>query len=111
MTEDRTKSRDAAPWARASNDVKKPQSPMCDSCRKLDFKIFVKQNGNILCFSHTSDSEASYCTKKFKKANKTKIIYISDNHIEYEVSLHFWGVWPTVRRWPRIKCIIRIKKI
>ena len=34
---------------------------------------------------------------KFQKANKTKINHNNDNHIELEVSLHFWGIWPTVR--------------
>ena len=29
-------SRDGTPWARATNNVKKPQSQMCESCRKLD---------------------------------------------------------------------------
>ena len=49
----------AAPWARATNNVKKPQSQMCESW----FKIFVKQDRSILCFSHTFDSEVFYCTK------------------------------------------------
>ena len=26
------------------------------------------------------------------------IIHIYDNHIKFEVSLHFWRIWPTVRR-------------
>ena len=29
----------AAPWARATNNVKKPQSQMCESCRKLDLRF------------------------------------------------------------------------
>ena len=36
--------------------------------------------------------------KKFQQTNKTKINHINDNHIKFEVSLHFWGIWPTVRR-------------
>ena len=35
---------------------------------------------------------------KFQQASKTKINHINDNHIEFEVSLHFWGIWPTVRQ-------------
>ena len=31
--------RRAAPWARATNNVKKPQSQMCESCRKLDLRF------------------------------------------------------------------------
>ena len=34
---------------------------------------------------------------KFQQTNKTKINYINDNHIKFEVSLHFWRIWPTVR--------------
>ena len=33
-----------------------------------------------------------------KQAKKTKIDHINDNHIKFEVSLHFLGIWPTVRR-------------
>ena len=33
---------------------------------------------------------------KFQQTNKTKINHINDNHIEFEVSLHFLGIWPTV---------------
>ena len=35
---------------------------------------------------------------KFQQTNKTKINHISDNHIK--VSLHFWGIGPTMWRWP-----------
>ena len=31
--------RTATPWARATNNVKKPQSQMCESCRKLDLRF------------------------------------------------------------------------
>ena len=35
----------------------------------------------------------------FQQTNKNKINHINDNHIEFEfeVSLHFLGIWPTVR--------------
>ena len=35
---------------------------------------------------------------KFQLKTKTKINHINDNHIEFEVSLHFLGIWPTVCR-------------
>ena len=45
-------------WARATKNVKKPQSQMCESCFDT-----VKQNRNIFDFSQTYDSEVCYCTK------------------------------------------------
>ena len=40
---------------------------------------------------------------KFQQTNKTKLNHINDNHINVEVSLYFWGIWPTVwrpgRKW------------
>ena len=35
---------------------------------------------------------------KFQQTNKNNITHINDNHIKFEVSLHFWGIWPTVGR-------------
>ena len=35
---------------------------------------------------------------KFEQTNKNRIDHINDNHIKFEVSLHFWGNWPTVRQ-------------
>ena len=35
---------------------------------------------------------------KFQQTNKTKINPIKNNHIKFEVSLHFWGIWPIVRK-------------
>ena len=29
------------------------------------------------------------------------ITHINDNHIKFEVTLHFWRIWPTVRRSSR----------
>ena len=34
---------------------------------------------------------------KFQQINKTKMNCINDNNIKFEVSLHFGGIWPTVR--------------
>ena len=33
---------------------------------------------------------------KFQQTNKNKINHINDNHIKFEVSLHFGGIWHTV---------------
>ena len=32
------------------------------------------------------------------RQKKTKINHINDNHIKFDVSLHFGGIWPIVRR-------------
>ena len=39
----------------------------------------------------------SILQNKFQQTNKTEINHIIDKHIKFEVSLHFWGIWPTVR--------------
>ena len=33
---------------------------------------------------------------KFRQTNKNRINHINDNHVMFEVSLHFFGIWPTV---------------
>ena len=48
-------------------------------------------------FSHTFDSKFAIVQNKFEQTNKNKINHINDNHIKFEVSLHFWGIWTTVR--------------
>ena len=35
---------------------------------------------------------------KSQQTNKTKINHINDNPIKFEVTLHFWGIWPTLCR-------------
>ena len=35
---------------------------------------------------------------KLRQTNKAKINNINDNHIKFEVSLHFLGIWPTLSR-------------
>ena len=35
---------------------------------------------------------------KFQQTIKNKISHINENHIKFEVSLHFLGIWPTVPR-------------
>ena len=42
----------AAPWARETNNVKKPQSQKRESCRKLDVRFFIKQNKHFMFQSH-----------------------------------------------------------
>ena len=85
----------ATPWARATNNVKKLKSQMCKSCRKLDLRFktetfYVSVTHLILRYAIIQN--------KFKQTNKTKINHINDNHIKFEVSLHFLGIWPTVCR-------------
>ena len=43
---------------------------------------------------------------KFQQTNKTKINHINDNHIKFEVSLHFWWIWPTVGHQAAMQSIL-----
>ena len=85
----------AAPWARATNDIKKPQS---ESCKKLDFRVLYNKTETF----HVSVTHfilmLAIVQNKFQRANKNKINHINDNYLNFEVSLHFLGIWPTVRR-------------
>ena len=68
-------------WAKATKNVKKPQSQTFESCRKAWFKIFVKQNRFIFCFNHTFDSEVCYCTKWiWTKKRKLDKLYKWQSH-------------------------------
>ena len=78
----------AAPWARATKNVKKPQSQMCESCRKGWFKIFVKPK-HFWFQSHIWFWGLLLYKTSFNKQNKNRINHINDNHIRFEVSLHF----------------------
>ena len=69
---------------------------MCESCRKALFKIFVKQNGNILVSVTHLILRFAIVQNKFQQTNETKINHINDNLIKFEVSLYFGGFWPTV---------------
>ena len=65
---------------------------------KLDVRLIVsKQNRYIFGFRHTFDSEVYFVQNEFQQTKKTRINHINDNHIHFEVSLLFWGIWPTVR--------------
>jgi hypothetical protein len=71
---------------------------MCESCRKLDLR-FLQNETETFYFSVTHlILRLAIVQNKFQQANKTKINHINDNHIKFEVSLHFLGIWPTVRR-------------
>ena len=74
---------------------------MCESCKKLDFR-FSKQNRIIFGFSHTFYSKFTIVQNKFQQTNKNKINHFNDNHIKFEVFLHFGGIWPTVCHFIRL---------
>ena len=38
----------ATPWARATNNVKKPLSQVCESCRKLDLRFLQNKTESFL---------------------------------------------------------------
>ena len=94
-------------WARATKNVKKPQSQMGESCRKAWFKIFVKQNRIFLVSDTHLILRFFIVQNKFQQTNKNKINRINDNYIKFEVSLHFGGIWPTVwQAFKNMKAII-----
>ena len=67
---------------------------------KLDLRFFQnKTEIFLISVTHLILRFAMYCTKQVStNKNKNKINHINDNHIKFEVSLHFLGIWPTVRR-------------
>ena len=83
----------SAPWAREANFVKKP--PHFVNVTYLELNGF-----NVsMCVSWSlSDPKKSQCIDRVIQihqicVNKHKY----ENHIKFEVSLHFWPIWPTVR--------------
>ena len=92
----------ATPWARASNNVKKTQSQMCEKTR---FKIFCKTKKKHFWFqSHISILRLAFVQNEFQQTKKQKIKYvnhINDNCIKFEVSLHFLRIWSTVGHCPK----------
>ena len=61
-----------APWARATNNVKKPQSQMCESFGKLDLRFLSNKTENFyLSVSHLI-LRLAIVQNKFQQANKTK---------------------------------------
>ena len=60
----------ATPWARASNNVKKTQSQMCEKTR---FKIFCKTKQKHFWFqSHISILRLAFVKNEFQQTKKTK---------------------------------------
>ena len=50
----------------------------------------------------------------FQQTNKTKINHINENQMKFEVSLHFGGIWPSVRHvesaiWQMLKNAEKIR--
>ena len=80
-----------APRARSTKNVKKPQRQMCGLCRKAWFKIFAKQNRNIFGSVTHLILRFTIVPNRFWQTNKTKTNHINDNHMKFEVSLHFCG--------------------
>ena len=66
--------------------------------QKTWFKSFVKQNEIFHVPVTHFILRLTIVQNKFQQAHKTKINHINDNHIKFEVSLDFLGIWPTVRR-------------
>ena len=78
-------------WARASNNVKKPQSQICASCKKLDLRFFENKTESFLVSVTHFILRFAIVQNRFDQTNKIKINNINDNHIKSEVSLHFGG--------------------
>ena len=55
--------------------------------------------------SHVEKLRFAFVQNKFQQTNKTEINYIIDNHINFEVSLHFLGIWPTL--WHSLKTYLK----
>ena len=70
-------------------------------CEKTRFKIFCKTKQKHFWFqSHISILRLAFVQNEFQQTKKQKIKYvnhINDNQIKFEVSLHFGGIWPSVR--------------
>ena len=86
----------AAPWARLANFVKKP--PLVVNVTYLKLNAF---NASMWVSWSLSNPKKSQCIDQFIQihqicVNKHKY----ENHIKFEVSLHFWPIWPTVGQSP-----------
>ena len=66
--------------------------------RKLDLRFLQNKTETFLVSVTHLILRFTILQNKFQQTNKTKINHINDNHIKVEVSLHFLGIWPTVRR-------------
>jgi hypothetical protein len=64
---------------------------MCESCRKLNLRFLSKQTETFLVSVTHLILRFDILQNKFQETNKTKINQINNNHIKFEVSLHFGG--------------------
>ena len=64
---------------------------MCESFRKLDLRFLQNKTETFLVSVTYLILRFAVVQKKFQQRN-------IDNHIKFEVSLHFGQIWPTVRR-------------
>ena len=69
---------------------------MFESCRKLDLRFLKSKTETFLVSVKHLILRFAIVQIKFQQTNKTKIYHINDNHMKFEVSLHFGGIWPTV---------------
>ena len=79
----------AAPWAKATNNVKKPQSQICESCRKPDLRFLENKTELFYVSVRHLILRLAIVQNKFQQANRIKINHINDNNLKFEVSLHF----------------------
>ena len=87
-----------APWDRATKNVKKPPNEKGRTFRKL--KRYILTPSNMFDFvSALPFFPGIHIAKKLGSlTHKLLICHIYDNYIKFEVSLHFWWIWPTVWR-------------
>ena len=82
-----------------SNQESKETSVNCESnVEKLDLGFLQNKTETFLISVTHLILRFTIVQNNFQQAIKTKINHINENHIKIEVSLHFWGIWPTVRR-------------
>ena len=78
---------------------------------KLDLRFLQNKTETFLVSVTHLILRFTIVQNKFQQTNKTKINHINDNHIKFEVSLHFGGIWPTVRRrQPSNVCIAVLRR-
>ena len=69
----------------------------------------MKQNKIVLVSATHLILRFFIVQNKLQQTNETMINHINDNHIKFEVSLHFGEIWPTVGRlYPYLNHLIEI---
>ena len=63
---------------------------------KLDLRFLQNKTETFLVSVTHLILRFAIVQNRFQQRNKTKINHINDNHIKFDVSLHFGGIWPTV---------------